>query len=240
MSDSPSTSSARPPSATGAPAATGTPTNSAATAEAPVGSGEHVVRQGECISSIAKEHGHFWETIWNDGGNSELREKRKDPSVLLPGDRLVIPEKRRKEESGNTEKRHKFRRKGEPAKVRIQVLRNDEPRKNEPYIFTVDGKTESGNTDGEGMVEMNIPPNAVRGELSVGKGDDVEVFHFQLGTVDPIETESGARGRLRCLGYDAAQPFDQLIKDFQGKEDLEATGRLDEQTKNRLKERFGE
>ena len=58
----------------------------------------HKVKQGECISSIAEDYGFSWERIWNDLNNEELKQKRKDPNILYPGDEVVIADKEVREE----------------------------------------------------------------------------------------------------------------------------------------------
>lgn len=202
---------------------------------------EHTIRQGDCINSIAHDNGFLWKTIWDHGANAELKQLRKDPSVINPGDIVRIPDIQIRQETGATEQRHRFRKKGTPAKVKIQVKRNDEPRANVPYKLEIDGKLKTGTTDGQGMVEMQIPPNARRGELRVGTGNDMEVYPFQLGAVDSIDTEDGARQRLRNLGFDAdAESFAELLKAFQGKHKIQATGQLDQATQDKLKQEFGE
>ena len=55
---------------------------------------KHVVKPGECIFTIANEARHRWETIWDDPGNSALRELREAPGILLPGDEVQIPDPR--------------------------------------------------------------------------------------------------------------------------------------------------
>ena len=100
----------------------------------------HVAKVNDCISSIALEHGFFPDTIWNDPDNADLRRVRRDPNVLRTGDLVVIPDKRRKEEDKSTDRRHQFKRKGFPTTIHIRLLKNDEPRANEPYQLVVDGR----------------------------------------------------------------------------------------------------
>jgi len=89
---------------------------------------EHTIAPGECISSIAYQHGFFWETLWNHGDNAELKRDRKDPNVLHPGDLVMIPDLTLKEESCATEQVHEFRLKGVPARLNLKVLRPKPPK----------------------------------------------------------------------------------------------------------------
>lgn len=201
---------------------------------------EYKVKQGDCINSIAFKHGFFWETLWNHPKNAKLNLKRKDPSVLQEGDIVYIPDLTIKEESGTTEQRHKFRLKGVPAKIKIRLCVDDQPRMNEPFILYVDDvEVYQGNTDGDGYVRAAIPPNAKKGKILVGSGDEQDVFVFLLGTVDPIETDEGVRGRLYNMGYDVSD-LTEAIRNFQSKENLNITGIADVPTLARLKERFGQ
>lgn len=86
----------------------------------------HKVKAGDCISSIAFNHGLFWETIWNDPNNSALKAERGDPNILKQGDVVHVPDLKLKEHSGATEQRHRFVRKGTPAKLRLRIL--EEPK----------------------------------------------------------------------------------------------------------------
>lgn len=99
---------------------------------------DHKVQQGECVSSVAFDHGFFWETIWNHPNNSELKFKREDPNVIRNGDVIHIPDLRVKEESGGTESRHRFRVNGVPAKLHLRFLEEKKPKKSQqsnPDVF---------------------------------------------------------------------------------------------------------
>ena len=88
---------------------------------------EHEITHGDCIDSIALRYGFFPDTLWNHSANADLKQLRKDPNVLFPGDKLVIPDLQLREENGATEKRHRFRRKGVPAKLHLRFLKAKDP-----------------------------------------------------------------------------------------------------------------
>jgi len=211
----------------------------------PVGTGDYIVKQGECISSIAKGSGHLKETIWQDPANRELRDTRKDSNVLLEGDRIHIPPLRPKEESGKTEMRHRFVRM-EKEMLRLRILDGDKPRGNEPYTLSVDGAVSEGTTDAEGKIECPIPANARVAKLTVGGEKDSDDFIFDLGKLDPITELAGVQGRLKSLGFDCG-PIDgkwgprteRGIKTFQAKHKLSVTGRPDDETRSKLESAYG-
>jgi N-acetylmuramoyl-L-alanine amidase len=202
--------------------------------------GQHTVQQGECISSLAQENGLFWETIWNHPENTSLKQLRQDPNVLFPGDVVFIPEKTIKEESRSTDSIHCFKRKGVPAKFKVRLAINDQPLAGKNCRICIDDRWEEGKTDSNGFVTGTIPPNAQRGKIMVQNGNSQLIFEFQFGTVDPIETEEGIRGRLMNMGYSAQTDLPSSIRAFQEKEGLTVTGELDETTRSRIKEKFGQ
>jgi N-acetylmuramoyl-L-alanine amidase len=213
----------------------------------PVGVGEHVVRTGECVSCIAKQSGHYWESLWHDPANQELRDVRKDPNVLLVGDMVTVPPIRPKSEPGASEMRHRFVRRGEPSKLRMQVMRDHEPLANQPYELIIDDdQTRKGTTDPEGKLEVPIPGDAKRGVLWVGEEPKRYRYLVQLGAVQPNESIDGVKQRLKNLGYFAGtinrtvdDEMRTALKAFQEKNGMPVTGELDDATRQRIKEAHG-
>jgi N-acetylmuramoyl-L-alanine amidase len=202
------------------------------------------VKQGDCIFSIAFENGFFADTIWNHPNNAELKKKREDPHILLPGDVVYIPELRIKEVSEPTNQVHKFRCKNTPKILRIQFMGFDAPLANLEYKMDIDGKETEGKTDGEGWLKQAISPNAKLAKLVLADGSKYEL---KLGNLDPVDEVTGLQGRLHSLGLYEGRIDGKMndetkgaLRDFQHSHDLEATGEADAQTKDLLVQMIGE
>jgi N-acetylmuramoyl-L-alanine amidase len=207
----------------------------------------HEVAQGECLSSIAHNYGAFWQSLWNHPANSQLKQQRKDPNVLYAGDEVFIPTKQERQESGATERRHRFRKKGTPAKVRIRILDDEQkPMANVPYKLEIDGMLVSGNLDSNGIFEKTIPPDAKRGRLIVGMPPEAITYELKLGHLDPVESLAGIQERLADLGYLSGPPVEEMndelraaLKAFQAKEGLPEDGEPNQQTRDKLSQVYG-
>lgn len=200
----------------------------------------HEVNQGECILSIADQYGFFWQTLWDHSENSDLRQKRGDPNILQQGDKVFVPDKTLGEESGATEQRHRFKRKGVPGKLKVRLLIENEPIANAPYTLFIDGDQRSGTTDGDGFVEESIPPGAQQGELRVTKDGHRRTFFLQLGHLNPIDADEGVRQRLVQMGYHAQDDLPGAVRGFQEDHGLTVNGAIDDALRNKLEEVYGQ
>lgn len=204
----------------------------------------HIIKQGEHISKIAEQYQfNNYQTIWEHPQNAELKRKRQNPNVLLPGDQLFIPEKEVKKVACTTAQKHRFRVQSQKVMLRI-VLRdlNSEPIANTPCKLEVEGTVYQLNTDGKGMIEQLIPKTAESGRLSFRR----MVIPIKIGHLDPVEEISGWRARLNNLGYNAGtsdDPKDPLmlsaVEEFQIDYELKLDGICGQQTQAKLKEIHG-
>lgn len=200
---------------------------------------EHIIKQGESVISLSELHGLFADTIWNDPANAELKEKREDMNILMPGDILVIPDKRPKEVIRETNNVHKFQRKGIPAVFRLQIFEVEEPRANQRYTLEVDGSQFDGQTDSRGVLQQSIPTNSKKGVLVIGP--DEFRLEINFGYLDPIDEIAGVKKRLNNMGYDCGETTNQgdekmrsQLKHFQKRFGLEETGEADSETLKKL------
>lgn len=199
------------------------------------------VGEGESTSSLAKKNGFFWRTIWEHPENAELKAKRKDPNVLFADDQISIPELELKEVSKATDQTHQFKRKGEPCKLKVQLMKSGKPRANEKYSINLEGTLIEGTTDGEGKLEHFIPGESRSALLMLRNGQ--EIIPLRLGDLDPVDQTTGVQQRLNNLGFDCGSEDGEVgdvtqeaIKKFQAAYNLEVTGEADEAMKSKLKE----
>jgi Putative peptidoglycan binding domain len=206
---------------------------------------QRTIKQGEHVSRIAAEHGfHNYRTLWDHAENQTLKELRRNPNVLFPGDRLFIPDLEDRVEPGATEQRHSFRLHVTPLMLRV-VLRtvDGEPIRHTDCELLLNLTRIPLVTDNNGMIEQEIPKDAADVKLLVPT-QGLE-FALKIGHLDPVEEFSGEQARLNNLGYFAgysAADTKQLrwaVEEFQCEHHLPVTGVYDEATRAKLEKDYG-
>jgi hypothetical protein len=205
----------------------------------------HRVQPGECLVSISESYGFFWETLWSHPENETLRNRRRDPTVLLPGDEVFVPEKTIKSYDRPTGARHTFRVKNVPAKFDLRLMDEaGEPRSGLAYVLVIDGREIPGTTDGDGAVKTSISPTARNGVLRIPETG--EEYQLDLGHLDPVDTIRGAKSRLHALGLYQGEiderggvGFSRALRSFQATQGLHETGVLDASTQDALRTAHG-
>ena len=207
----------------------------------------HKVKQGECMITIAAEHGYGgnWQALYDHDVNKDLREKRPDPFCLMPGDIVNIPD----EEGGFKAPTNQITRvviKRPKAYVAIKLIDAEGNLfANVPYELHVGKNVFKGNSDANGIVEQQVPYDEKKGELVVWPFDDQPEFFVtydvMIASLSPMEHETGQQARLRNLGFDTG-PVDgnlglvskQAIEEFQLRQGINVNKELDDPTKGKL------
>jgi hypothetical protein len=224
----------------------------------------HVLQPGECLQSLARRHGFKdGQTIYDGPDNSDLRQKRAAPADVMPGDAVVIPDRKTRDIALAKGKINKFKIHVPDAILRVHV--SDEAGKalaGKPYELTIGDHTAEGKTTSDGVVEAQVSLSATAGKLVVydtAAQDGARwVWSLRIANLDPPESRAGAWQRLANLGYwSPAEPAEQstssaaappagsndplvlAIRAFQHDEKLDDTGRVDDATRKRLVERHG-
>ncbi|MDX2448771.1 MAG: peptidoglycan-binding domain-containing protein, partial [Desulfobacterales bacterium] len=101
-----------------------------------------------------------------------------------------------------------------------------------------------GFTNGEGFLEISIPPNAQEGRLIMNPNQpDQRIYPLQLGTLGSADEIAGMKRRLSNLGFNCGDQENEMTEDFekvlilfQETHELDITGELDDATKNKILE----
>jgi len=213
--------------------------------------GSYTVKQGDHLSSIAKDFGFSdYNTIWNDPGNADLKTLRENPNVLFPGDVLVIPEKVPRVEAKGTEVRHQFVKHKPVLKLRL-VLEDlfEMPIANADCDLLLDSDTFHVTSDGDGHIEHEIKHETKGGMLLIKDPQTAfngQAIPIKIGFLDPVEELSGQLARLDNLGYfpgdgspEHADDFKSAVEEFQCDNELPIDGVCGPGTQAKLKQVHG-
>jgi N-acetylmuramoyl-L-alanine amidase len=199
----------------------------------------YTVQQGDCLSSLGYKFKIPWKKLWDHANNAALKQLRKSPDVLFPGDVIFIPEKTIKEEAGATDQKHKFKMKLEKVWLRLRLLEEDQPRRNLNYTLKIGNKEINGTTDGNGKLEQQISP--AEKEAWVTTAEDV--YYLQLGFLDPESEDSGVQQRLQNLGFlgtdKSAEKVSSSVKEFKKKNSLGESEEVNDATRTKLHDKHG-
>lgn len=205
----------------------------------------HKVKQGECLETIAAAHGWLAPALWDQPENAALKEQRKDPYCLLPGDVVTVPPRRPRDEPVATDGVGRFKLGVVVPRLRVRLLNDAEPRAGEAYRLEYDdGQVLEGSTNGDGWVEQPLPVKVRKAVLLLKDG--AERYELAVGGLDPADSPSGAQGRLCNLGWYFGEVDGELgpmtaaaLRRFQRAKGLEASGALDEATAEALRGEYG-
>lgn len=218
----------------------------------------HIVRQGECLTSIAHEYGfRSFQDIYQHPQNAELRRGRPNPHVLFPGDEIHIPDPTPRHAACATGQSHRFVVKRPRRFVRLQLKKPDgKALASVEYELEGGGLRKKGRTNAEGTLEEWVPAGA--GSCTITFLPARQVVHLRLGYLDPMPAagqktgstnRDGIVSRLRNLGYRCGSPAQEVSDDemraalirFQERAlgRSEADGRLDAETLAALHDQHG-
>jgi N-acetylmuramoyl-L-alanine amidase len=209
----------------------------------------YTVAQGDCLATIAHTFGFAdWRTIYNHASNAEFRRLRPNPNTLNPGDQIFIPETADKTEDAATDQWHDFKVEGQKTFFRVQIAKDGEEEQElwgKPYKVELGGFVFEGTVSGTGLIEFEIPANAMGGTLTIWSDERKTQIGFECpvesGHLNPVDTISGQRARLRNLGFDPGPDSDAMTEQmaaaivaFQHHNGLPESGEADAATRAKL------
>ncbi len=135
-----------------------------------------------------------------------------------------------------------------PSVLRLKLMLNGEPLKNEPCEISFDEAAPvKKSADGNGLLQVPIPRGARTAKVVCTQHKPVE-HTLRLGVMVSVDSVPGQKLRLRQMGYysgklgelgTADADLRTALINFQKKHGLNQTGTLDGPTKAALKDTYG-
>jgi hypothetical protein len=225
----------------------------------------YVVKQGDYLTKLAHDLKFDADEVWAHEKNAALKELRTNPQILAPGDVLYVPKDPKpvlKPISKGTTNPYK----ATVPRVKVELRMCDENRKALAgatcWVHGLGGEPRKLEAGGSGEITVEVPVHVKRFEVVVETPR--VVFEVEVGGMDPIDVNSGLASRLSQLGYLAADDHfvaaarelglgdDELSDEDQeawvaeglvafqlAKNDGQATGQLDAETRSAIEDEHG-
>ena len=205
----------------------------------------YVVRSGDHLLALAHRLGFDADTVWNDPKNAALKALRGSPHILSPGDVLYVPPapepKWLKPTIGGV---NSYVASVPRVKVSLTFMQAGKPVANAACLLRgLPPPADKATTDGDGKLEVSVP---VTMKLLAIEIPALSIFRvMRIGDLDPVDTPSGMRQRLRNLGHlsDGGANDDEAVAvalaDFQRSQTIEPSGTFDDATRKQLETSHG-
>jgi N-acetylmuramoyl-L-alanine amidase len=168
--------------------------------------GKQKVQQGDRLLTIARKQSFYhWQTVWDFAGNSALKDLRRDPCILLPGDQVAIPSKlQRVAEVSGGKAEYVLQSANEILRVRFTEADFGGDRQARFVAKPDQGPETSGALASDGTMQIDILPGVAKINVDVFVDDNDQPqgrYELAVGHLDPVEEISGVQARLGNLGY---------------------------------------
>src|SRR5581483_8800547 len=191
-----------------------------------------------------------YKIIWDHPENAALKEERKNPNILFPGDRVFIPDREVRLEPRPTDQLHVFELR--TTELRLKLVLEDlyeKPIASTPCDLVLPGQTRRVTTDDAGRLDEVIPADTHNATLFV-RGPETPfqdlAIPIRVGHLDPIDKLTGQAARLMNLGYYFgpmdpvdADDFSSAVEEFQCDHGLAVDGKCGPNTQSTLKKVHG-
>ncbi len=160
----------------------------------------YVIRQGDYLAKLAHKFSFDADAVWNDPKNQALQKLRPNPSILLSGDVLYIPEPAPGPVAGTsltTGTTNTFV--SDCPTVPVSICFLDASLASQPYTLNELPQLTGLTTAADGTATFDVP--VTLGAVTLVFTASGATYKCQTGNLDPINTLSGIFQRLQHLGY---------------------------------------
>jgi N-acetylmuramoyl-L-alanine amidase len=170
----------------------------------------HVVEPGDRLSRIAFIHGHASvAAIWDAPENQALRARRKNPEILMPGDRVFLPPTTAEAHAAPEQSETRLEHVEIPSELRVKLVFDGEPivPRGKVWVridtdpYSPKAPYESEVTLAGGAARFHVDPRVT--EVTLISEDPAFSLRLLVGHLQPVDepTGVGLEQRLSNLGF---------------------------------------